>query len=133
MNLKHRNKDDQENGTLKCSHCKDQFSSLWNLNNHMRDTHTKTEVCKWFRDGHCRFSDKVCWNIHETAKKGTKANKSDFQEGQEVQEIPPGAAESASRLEGQEWEVARSRKDKQKMTAISREKAKQHGKQVTQE
>ena len=44
LNLKHRNKEDQENGTLICSNCKDQFSSLWNLNNHMRDTHTKTQV-----------------------------------------------------------------------------------------
>ena len=32
----------------------------------MRDTHSKTEVCKWFRDGHCRFPELECWNKYET-------------------------------------------------------------------
>ena len=68
LNLKHRNKEDQENGTLICSNCKDQFSSLWNLNNHMRDTHTKTQVCKWFEDGHCRFPESECWNKHDKSQ-----------------------------------------------------------------
>ena len=66
LNLKHRNQDDQESGTLVCSQCREQFSSIWNLKNHMRDRHAKTEVCKWFRDGDCRFPEKDCWNKHET-------------------------------------------------------------------
>ena len=67
-NLKHRTLDAQENGTLKCSHCNEQFSSKWNLNNHMRDNHTKTEVCIWFKNGKCQFPESDCWNIHEASE-----------------------------------------------------------------
>ena len=72
----------------------------------------KTKDCTYWMEGQCKFSDKVCWNIHNVDKKGTKYRESDFQEGQEVQEVPPGSVESAPRMEDQDWEVVRSRNNK---------------------
>ena len=28
--------------------------------------------CSYWMDGHCRFEDKTCWNIHDPEKKGEK-------------------------------------------------------------
>ena len=43
-NLKHRTKDQHMAGTLKCTKCEEQFSSNWNLQNHIRDSHGKTKI-----------------------------------------------------------------------------------------
>ena len=80
----------------------------------------KTKDCAYWEEGQCRFSDKVCWNIHDTAKKGTKPKESVFQESQEVQEVPPAQVESTSRMEDQGWEVVRGKNYKKKVTARER-------------
>ena len=49
MNLKHRLLNEQDSGTLKCTLCNEQYSSKWNMNNHTRDKHGKTETCRWFK------------------------------------------------------------------------------------
>ena len=65
INLKHRTKCDQEDGPLRCTLCQEQFTSLWNLNTHIRDTHGQQIPCKFFQGGKCRFPEGVCWNKHE--------------------------------------------------------------------
>ena len=77
-NLKHRTPDKHESGTFKCTLCSEQYSSNWNLNNHTRDKHGKTQICKWFNDGKCRYPTKECWNIHE--KEDTEHNGRDLNE-----------------------------------------------------
>ena len=64
-NLKHRTKDNQEAGTLRCTECEQQFSSKWSLNNHNRDRQGKIKLCRHFQQGKCRFTDKDCWDKHE--------------------------------------------------------------------
>ena len=64
-NLKHRTEHDQEEGTFRCTECAAQFSSNWNMNNHIRDEHSKTRPCQFFREGRCRFPENECWNKHE--------------------------------------------------------------------
>ena len=71
MNLKHRKQNEQDSGTLRCLECDTQYSSKWNLNNHIRDNHEKKQNCKWFREGHCRFPDNECWNLHEGSRQET--------------------------------------------------------------
>ena len=65
MNLRHRNEAEQENDTFKCDKCNNQYSSKWNLNNHKRDEHERTEECSHYEKGNCRFPDKVCWKLHK--------------------------------------------------------------------
>ena len=88
----------------------------------------KKPDCSFWMDGHCRFSDKVCWNMHDPSKKGSKSKKSQtvskevFQEGLEEQGLPPKDHNSASRMEGQEWITPMSRKTKRRMKATTPEK-----------
>ena len=65
MNLRHRNESEQENDTFKCDKCNNQYSPKWNLNNHNRDDHERTEQCSHYKKGNCRFPDKVCWKLHQ--------------------------------------------------------------------
>ena len=53
MNLKHRHPSGQESGTFKCTLCENQYSSNWNLNNHTRDDHGRTKICRCFKGGSC--------------------------------------------------------------------------------
>ena len=79
INLKHRAKDDQVDGTFKCQECDEQFSSFWSLNNHMRDHHVKTKICKHFKEGRCRFSANECWDKHELVNVESIPNDSKYQ------------------------------------------------------
>ena len=87
--------------------------------------------CPYWMEGQCRFSNTVCWNIHDPSKKGTQTKGSQkkealvFQEGREVQELPPGPGSPARRLDGQNWEVVVNRKDRRKILATNLEKEKQ--------
>ena len=64
MNMKHRTESEQQEGTLKCSECNEQFTSNWNLRNHQRDNHPKTQDCKHFKEGICKFPGEECWDKH---------------------------------------------------------------------
>ena len=64
INIKHRTGEDQLDGTLRCKECGEQFSTAWSMGNHMRDNHTKKTLCKFFKDGRCKFTETQCWNIH---------------------------------------------------------------------
>ena len=64
MNLRHRKENKITNDTLKCNSCGEEFSAKWNLNNHIRDKHDRTNECKFFKKGSCRFPQKECWNKH---------------------------------------------------------------------
>ena len=43
------------------------------MNNHIRDDHESTKECKYFQQGRCSFTKKLCWNIHreKVAEKNT--------------------------------------------------------------
>ena len=32
----------------------------------MRDKHIKTQVCRFFKEGRCRFPENKCWGSHQT-------------------------------------------------------------------
>ena len=84
----------------------------------------KTSDCAFWLDGNCRYSEKMCWNIHEPDKKGTKAKVSVFQEGPVETRLPPGldvSQTSAHGMEGQGWEKPMSRKTRRKMRATAQE------------
>ena len=73
-NLKHRTENEHEEGTLKCTECKDQFTSNWNLKNHKRDNHQKTKFCQHFKIGRCKFPDDECWDKHEKEEANERSN-----------------------------------------------------------
>ena len=62
INLKHKDKESVQESTIKCAHCSNQYSSMWNLKNHLRDDHEIQEECSFYQKGSCKFPDKVCWN-----------------------------------------------------------------------
>ena len=64
MKLRHRKENEITNDTLKCNSCGEEFSAKWNLNNHIRDKHDRTNECKFFKKGSCRFPQEECWNKH---------------------------------------------------------------------
>ena len=88
--------------------------------------------CSFWLEGHCRFSEKVCWNIHKPEKMGIKskvaesANLSVFQDGQEERRLPPGLVigeNPAVQMAG--WKDVKSRKSKRKMKDTAQEKRQQ--------
>ena len=89
----------------------------------------KNVDCSYWMEGHCRFSNKVCWNKHNPAMKGSKQKKgqevqeSVFQGGQEPQR--GGTENSASRMDSEGWEDAGSRRSKRRMRVTSPEKGRQ--------
>ena len=56
FNLKHTERQD----TLVCEKCSLELKSPWQLKNHIRDEHGKSEECFYFKDNRCRFGDR-CW------------------------------------------------------------------------
>ena len=64
MNLRHREMPEQTDDTHKCTECGEQFSALWNHNNHVRDIHGVKEDCAYFKRGKCKYPDRVCWKKH---------------------------------------------------------------------
>ena len=92
----------------------------------------KNTECAFWLDGHCRFSEKDCWNNHDPTKKGSRSNKSQntsqsgIQMGQWERRLPPGLVipeKSASGVDVQDWEKPISRKTKRKMRATAREES----------
>ena len=75
--------------------------------------------CSYWMEGSCRFSDQVCWNIHNPAKKGSTAKEQQnsapavFREGREQESLGQ---------ENEGWEEARSRRNKRRMRAAHPEK-----------
>ena len=63
--MAHRKEGEQDKGTFQCTKCEQQFSSKWNLNNHIRDSHEKSKVCQFYNRGKCNFPETVCWDIHK--------------------------------------------------------------------
>ena len=47
MNLAHRKENEHSDDTFKCEECTEQFSSGWNLYNHIRDVHEPKLDCKF--------------------------------------------------------------------------------------
>ena len=60
-NLRHRKPNEYSEPTHKCEQCTAQFSAIWNLYNHVRDTHGVKEQCKYFKQGRCQFPENICW------------------------------------------------------------------------
>ena len=48
---------------MRCEDCTEEFSSNWNLNNHIRDTHGAKTECIFFKQDRCRYP-KNCWKKH---------------------------------------------------------------------
>ena len=81
------------------------------------------EDCSYWMVGHCRFTEEVCWNIHNPVMKGSKskevqdAGQLGFLEGQEEESVPPGEQNAAGRMDGEGWIHPSSRKSKRKVRA----------------
>ena len=88
----------------------------------------KREDCAYWMEGHCRFAEEVCWNIHNPNKKGSKPKESPvgrqavFQEGQEVQIVPPSKQKAAEGMDCDGWIEAGSRKNKKKKKTLRQKK-----------
>ena len=63
INHKHKKNDDPDKNKLKCTHCNEQFSALWNIIKHKREKHDIVEECSYFQKGRCKFANQ-CWNKH---------------------------------------------------------------------
>ena len=51
---------------IKCKHCDEQFSAIWNLMNHRKVKHIDTvRQCRNFLSGNCNFTSETCWWRHE--------------------------------------------------------------------
>ena len=48
INVTHRKEEENQEETLKCTVRTEQFSAIWNLNNHTRDVHDIKKDCKFF-------------------------------------------------------------------------------------
>ena len=89
----------------------------------------KQTDCSYWMDGHCRYEEKVCWNIHNPEKKGCKSaespkeNSSGFQEGQEQR--GPEQQSSAEGMDSEGWVEPLTRKKKKQMKAITQAKERQ--------
>ena len=74
MNFKHNSMENQEDGAFKCEECNNEFSTHWNLNNHVRDEHQeKRKLCSYYQQNRCSFSAKSCWNSHEVRPYSAKS------------------------------------------------------------
>ena len=68
-NLKHRMKGQLTEEVIKCKHCGDQFSAIWNLMNHRKEKHENfVRPCKNYQDGKCIRTSETCWWRHENVK-----------------------------------------------------------------
>ena len=66
LNLKHRMKGHDTEEVIKCKHCDDQFSAIWNLMNHRKLKHINTvRQCQNYQSGKCRFTSEKCWWRHD--------------------------------------------------------------------
>ena len=68
INLKHRGEFEENLKVFKCEVCEKQFSDYWNMMNHIKERHEITELCRHYKKGRCKFSDEVCWLVHEKKK-----------------------------------------------------------------
>ena len=86
----------------------------------------KEKDCSYWMDGHCRYEEKVCWNIHDPVKKGSKSpdrqsvDQSGFQEGQE--QPRPGQETAAGGMDTEGWVNPRTRKQKRRLKETGQEK-----------
>ena len=78
--------------------------------------------CSYWMEGRCRFSEQVCWNIHNQAKKGSKTK-------EQQDSAPPvfweGPQQEYLGQENKGWEKSRSRRNKRRMRATHPEKESQ--------
>ena len=69
INLKHRMKGQMTEDVIKCKHCDDQFSAIWNLMNHRKEKHGNfVRQCKNYQDKKCIYTSETCWWRHENVK-----------------------------------------------------------------
>ena len=114
---------------VKCREFKKPSGCAWGEQcrfEHIEDQRLEKKTdCSYCMDGYCRFSEKECWNLHNPAKKGNKTKKSSegsnpvFQEGQEVQEVPPGQESPSRRTSVEDWESQKSRKARRRIKATT--------------
>ena len=82
----------------------------------------KEADCSYWMEGHCRFSDKVCWNKHNPSTKGSKPKEPReaappvFQDGQEQES--GGPENPISSLDNEGWQDVTSRKNKRRMREL---------------
>ena len=66
INLKHRSKGQKLEDVIKCKHCDEQFSAIWNLMYHRKQAHRNTVAfCKNKLADICKFTSEKCWWNHE--------------------------------------------------------------------
>ena len=66
INLKHRFKGQKLEDVIKCKHCDEQFSAIWNLMYHRKQAHRNTVAfCKNKLADTCKFTSEKCWWNHE--------------------------------------------------------------------
>ena len=66
-NLKHRSEGQIMENVIKCKHCGEQFSEIWNLMNHRKQAHKNAVTfCRNIKlTGKCKFASDKCWWNHE--------------------------------------------------------------------
>ena len=65
-NLKHRTEGQRMEEVIKCKHCGEQFSEIWNLMSHRKQAHRNTVAfCQNKDDGKCKYTSETCWWLHE--------------------------------------------------------------------
>ena len=74
INVTHKKPDEQLSGTLKCNDCKEQFSSKWSLMNHRKEHHPSENICKYYLQNNCKFTEDVCWFKHNVDKNNSLNN-----------------------------------------------------------
>ena len=66
-NLKHRIKGHDTEEVIKCKHCDEPFSAIWNLMNHRKLKHINTvRQCENYQSGKCHFTSEKCWWRHDS-------------------------------------------------------------------
>ena len=51
---------------IKCKHCSEQFSAIWNLMSHRKQAHRNAVAfCKNKIEDKCKFTSETCWWSHE--------------------------------------------------------------------
>ena len=78
-NMKHRSRQDHEQGSFQCVNCKEQFSAKWNLQMHIRDNHEEKRAdCLFYQQSRCNFLDNECWNAHRAKQIEVRGNREKF-------------------------------------------------------
>ena len=75
INLKHMKSNRNDQNSIECRNCGENFSSKWNLMNHRKSMHLNSVAyCRNKLEGKCNFSDEICWWNHSEKQINNEQN-----------------------------------------------------------